>query len=44
MLVVICHNTKLEKLTNSILQELHKELCKVLSLYPSYASEYFYFV
>lgn len=25
MLVVICHNTKLEKLTNSILQELHKK-------------------
>ncbi|EDB1504279.1 hypothetical protein F9E67_15315, partial [Salmonella enterica] len=26
MLVVICHNTKLEKLTNSILQELHKRI------------------
>ncbi|PNU79861.1 hypothetical protein CW638_25155, partial [Salmonella enterica] len=26
MLVVICHNTKLEKITNSILQELHKRI------------------
>lgn len=26
MLVVICHNTKLEKLTNSILKELHKRI------------------
>lgn len=26
MLVVVCHNTKLEKLTNSILQELHKRI------------------
>ncbi|EBC1390960.1 hypothetical protein CU829_01340 [Salmonella enterica] len=26
MLVVVCHDTKLEKLTNSILQELHKRI------------------
>ncbi|EJH2659959.1 hypothetical protein NDG35_003176 [Salmonella enterica] len=26
MLVVVCHNTKLEKLTNNVLQELHKRI------------------
>lgn len=44
MLVVICHNTNWKRSQIVFCKSCIKELCKVLSLYPSYASEYFYFV